>query len=207
MCRHNGNETRAYILLALFIVFHFRALAQSPDVTVQQAMRASAAPGLDMVCDERSTILSFVNGSLRSQELQEAIVSTPRRGQGTIALDTSYRELLRVNGKPVSSARGRDSSTANMTTGGAWLGSTSGWVFSHRSSFDFKTGGLEKPNGLTESLLVLQFERKKGSEDPWFVPDSGTLWLDPNSKRLVRLEIHDKSLAPMLAREAARTII
>jgi hypothetical protein len=204
------NQSTTYLFaaaLAMLVVFSVEGLAQSPDMIVTQARRASAPPGIDMVCDERSTISNFVNGVEKSKELQEAIVSTPRRGQGVIDLNSSFRQLLRVNGKPVSTDRIGQGSTPDMTTGGIWLGSTSGWVFSQRNSFEFKMVSPSKLSGGSEDLLVLQFDRREGSEIPWFVPDSGKFWLDPGSKRLVRMEIHDQNLTPMLNKEAARTII
>jgi hypothetical protein len=191
--------------LAVLVGIPSRSLAQSADVLVLEVMRARPA-GDDMACDDRTTISGFVNGALRSQTLEEAIVATPRRGRGVIDLDSGYRELVRVNGKPLASNRA-DGSTANRTDGGAWLGSTSGWVFSARNSFDFKTAGLEMLKGAADKLLVLQFERKKGSAASWFVPDSGKLWIHPVSKRIFRFEIEDNDLTPMLAREARRTIV
>lgn len=204
------KRSTTYLLaaaLAMFVVFSVEGLSQSPDMIVTQARRASAPPGIDMVCDERSSISTYVNGVEKSQELQEAIVSTPRRGQGVIDLNSSFRQLLRVNGKPVSTDRTGQGPTPDMTTGGIWLGSTSGWVFSQRTSFQFKMVSPSKLVGASEDLLVLQFDRKEGSEAPWFVPDSGKFWLDSGSKRLIRMEIHDQNLAPMLNKEAARTIV
>jgi hypothetical protein len=186
-------------------------LGQTPsaDDINRQIFRTWNLPIFNLVCDDRTTVSSFVNGELRSQHVYEASVASAvlREENGIIVgprpmrvidVNSGYREVLSIDGKPVPEG------SRSMTIGG--LGSVAGFLFG-RPYFNVKTSGMETLSDKSGAKLILEFERKQGMEAPWFTPDFGKAWIDTESMRIARVEIRDRDLTPMLSQDAERFIV
>ena len=143
--------------------------------TVQSSVRESQSSRRELDCKEKRTFLSSFNGSTTfNWSAMTDIVRTP---------EGPFRRILSVEGRaPQSWLQKGDTPFGNEELFG-----TAERVFfnPYRDGRTFRPGGSETIND--RSMFVVEFEAKP----PNFTREYGKAWIDKDSFRVTRIEVHD----------------